>query len=116
VSLKEEILAAEARRMKFCRELHEIALKAQEDFSDEGFDCGERGYGLTYEGRISSNYPWLYVEFKTSGALPLEALVETERRIKAHCEAQEYRASYLSTTVGPRLFQCRLIYREDLKK
>lgn len=99
----------------FLQTLHELALKCQADFSDEG-SPDEPGYGLTYEGWINSNYPWVYVDFCITGRVPLESLIETVERFRAACEGCPEVANYLSTTVSSRGLRCRLIYREDLKR
>jgi hypothetical protein len=99
----------------FLSELNQIARDLSERFTVET-DEGDPGYFLQYYGGLVGNYPWIYVDFEYSGAMPLAALVETEAKIKAACEACSETAHYLSTTLYNQRMRCRLIYREDLPR
>lgn len=99
--------------MMFALALHEIAEKVAKEFTFDG-DEGTREYRLTYVGHVSSNYPWLYVDFEVAGSMPLRHLVEVEARIRTACEECPNLASYLTTTLTRRLMRCRLLHRADL--
>lgn len=56
--------------------------------ASEGADWweGEHRYDLTWDGKINSNYPWLILEFRANGPIPLREIDCIEvKRIKA-CE------------------------------
>ncbi len=112
--------AQDAARKEFFARLHALAQELAEKHSIEDLE-GDPGYQVKYPGKMSSNYPWVYIDFTVQGTLPISVLADIEARFKLLCESCEQLASYLTTNLyvyNRRLptLRCRLIYREDLKR
>lgn len=90
-------------RTEFLGALHRQAEEVS--VRDEG-DEGDRGFSLVYQGHLLDNYPWVYVDFKLSGAVPLTSLRRAEERLETFCAGQ---ATYLSTVVNGNVMRCRLV-------
>lgn len=97
-------------RQEFFAGLNEVGKKISSQLTFEGTE-GDRGFGVALKS-ISSNYPWVYIDFGYSGSLSFELLNDAQTLVKDYCSLKD--ASYLTAHISKTGIRFRLIYREDL--